>query len=438
MGTLYKDSKTGIFKEKPSKIILRQLTRNKIFSVDTYQGVGLFNLRLDELATELAFESIKSTSKQLPLMYMKDSRLNVVITVSPLKKAARRFDDNESIASNNSDASTIGATFSFDSDSVFDSEMPFEFNNSANIDKLRHSAGTDDSESSPSFHGGRLSRRNSKSIETPLEDNPKPPNYSNYKKDAPPAAPAAPTTPASPSPQAAVVAVNSESSLTANLKKSLKALTGSSSSSSSNNNNNTSTHSIPSSSSRSPLRPAPPTSEEVKDISAKEVQKCNSNSQFIHPILPILVLFSVKYSIDYYCILLTLPSMSSHSPAARGANQGERRDLQTLPTRTGEPRPSNQAPRDAAVHPVRPDLGPQKGRGTPQKRLPGQPYLNLHGLFTSISAEGTIYFEFKCNFQCIVVQLSVARVVVLGACGGPEEGEGGAGYGGRRAQQDGG
>ena len=184
VATLYKDTKTGIFKEKTSKLILRQLTQNKMFSVDSYLGLGLHNLKLDELATEMGFEKMKSSTKQLPLMYMKESRLNVVITVSAMK-GKRVADDNQSIASFYSEMSTIGATFSMDAE--FESDIPFEFNNSKNIAKLRGAADDDSSGS------GKVSRRPSKNLsyEPTTTDSEgggiaQPPCYSNYanKKDS--------------------------------------------------------------------------------------------------------------------------------------------------------------------------------------------------------------------------------------------------------------
>ena len=185
VATLYKDTKTGIFKEKTSKIILRQLNQNKMFSVDSYLGLGLHNLKLDELAAEMGFEKVQSSPKQLSLMYMKESRLNVVITVSALK-GKRVADDNQSIASFYSEMSTIGATFSMDAE--FESEIPFEFNNTNNIAKLRTTADND----APGSSSSKASRLPSKSLSNePVTDSDaggmaQPPCYSNYasKKDS--------------------------------------------------------------------------------------------------------------------------------------------------------------------------------------------------------------------------------------------------------------
>lgn len=187
VATLYRDIKTGKFLEKKSKVILRQHMRNKIFSVDTYQGMGLYNMKLDELAMSLGFDSIKSTVMQLPLMYMKESRLNVIVTVSILRNKSLAVDDCASIASYTSDMSTLGATFSFDSDKVFDSELPFEFNNAGNIDKLRSmSFSSVDDDPTASGTPGNKCRRLSRSIETEEANSNKPPSYSSYRKESAP------------------------------------------------------------------------------------------------------------------------------------------------------------------------------------------------------------------------------------------------------------
>lgn len=167
------------------KLILRQVIRNKVFSLDAYQGLGLHLLKLDELAYQLGYESVKNSAAQLSLTYMKDAHLNVVISISPFKTKKSDHDESGSIASFTSDMSTLGATFSFDSDNVFDTDLPFEFDNASNLDKLRSSVHDED----PS--GQKSSRRGSRSIELNDVNVLKPPVYAAYRKDAAAAAAAA-------------------------------------------------------------------------------------------------------------------------------------------------------------------------------------------------------------------------------------------------------
>ena len=116
MATLYKDSKTGKYQEKKGKIILRQYQKNKLFAIDSYKGLGLYFLKLDEFVKNLGYDTCKSIELDLPLQNMNETYLKVIITTT-LLKSTESNDETMSLGSFNSDASAIAATFAhFDID----------------------------------------------------------------------------------------------------------------------------------------------------------------------------------------------------------------------------------------------------------------------------------------------------------------------------------
>lgn len=113
IATLYKSAKSGAFQEKSCKLVLRKLKKNARFGLDTYQGLGRFDLKLHELASELGYEQSIVKRMNLPLELLPGCSLSVLIKIRMMKQSAAG-DDTMSLASGmsgNSDGSTLGASF---------------------------------------------------------------------------------------------------------------------------------------------------------------------------------------------------------------------------------------------------------------------------------------------------------------------------------------
>eukprot|EP01038_Epipyxis_sp_PR26KG_P011613 gene11613-15551_t len=113
VATLYKDIKTNDYQKKKGKLMLRQLKKN-MFGSDAYAGIGLFSLELDKLAVDLGFEVTMNKTLSLPLDIQGfKCSLDIIATITLLRSS---IDPEEtmsmnSVLSDTSDMSAIGATF---------------------------------------------------------------------------------------------------------------------------------------------------------------------------------------------------------------------------------------------------------------------------------------------------------------------------------------
>lgn len=113
IATLYKVAKSGSYQEKSCKLVLRKLKKNARFGLDTYQGLGRFDLKLHDLAAELGYEQSIVKRMNLPLELLPGCSLSVLIKIRMMKQSAAG-DDTMSLASGmsgQSDSSTLGASF---------------------------------------------------------------------------------------------------------------------------------------------------------------------------------------------------------------------------------------------------------------------------------------------------------------------------------------
>lgn len=115
IATLYKEMKTGKYQEKIGKLYLRRKARKgggSLFSSESYVGLGMCQLNLDQLTDDLAFETSMSKEVVLGLDPLKGGKVHIIIHTSLVKFA--NDDDSMSISSlfsDTSDVSTIGAKF---------------------------------------------------------------------------------------------------------------------------------------------------------------------------------------------------------------------------------------------------------------------------------------------------------------------------------------
>lgn len=122
IATLFRDTKTGLYQEKIGKIVLRQLCKSSFFGLETYKGIGLYELALHEIVQELGLQNNRSKEQNLFLDRLDGAILNVELAVVPI--SSDLDDETQSLMSGMSDAASISSNVigaSFDYDDVFES-----------------------------------------------------------------------------------------------------------------------------------------------------------------------------------------------------------------------------------------------------------------------------------------------------------------------------
>ncbi len=112
MATLYRENKTGKYQEKTGKLYLRKVARKNIMGSDSFQGVAMCNLQLNQYAEELAYSTSSYTDVVLQLESLKGCCLHVIINSNLIKLEDEDSMSISSLFSDSSDMSTIGANFS--------------------------------------------------------------------------------------------------------------------------------------------------------------------------------------------------------------------------------------------------------------------------------------------------------------------------------------
>mmetsp|Transcript_21921 Transcript_21921/g.21205 ORF Transcript_21921/g.21205 Transcript_21921/m.21205 type:complete len:403 (-) Transcript_21921:39-1247(-) len=107
IATLYQEASGG-FQEKSAKLIIRQLKTSRILG-EVYKGLGVVSLQLNELMKDLLIET--SLQKSFPIEMLNGHKSIINVKISSRIITNNDDTDLESIMSDSSEMSTMGANF---------------------------------------------------------------------------------------------------------------------------------------------------------------------------------------------------------------------------------------------------------------------------------------------------------------------------------------